>query len=205
MNYRHDNIRKYVDTLIARDGNECAICGGKWEQVDHIRPKAAGGLNCPSNLQLLCKECHRKKTEEIDIPKIKSFLHELKDRSVVTRDYRYCVDWIPGGGISHLDILPNPFMTEMGFMLEYTKLNLQSKPVEFPKFEERFCRIAVKGKEFKDWNVRGNTIRFKHGLREVMPLTVKWGTMCDRAIVNPAYLFSVQLHPIIHEKVKTDF
>ncbi|MDC9583254.1 HNH endonuclease [Xenorhabdus sp. PR6a] len=30
--------------------------------VDHIQPKARGGTNALSNLQLLCEACHRQKT-----------------------------------------------------------------------------------------------------------------------------------------------
>ena len=32
--------------------------------VDHIKSKAKGGTDDLENLQLLCKECHKKKTQE---------------------------------------------------------------------------------------------------------------------------------------------
>jgi 5-methylcytosine-specific restriction endonuclease McrA len=40
----------------------CVDCGavGRCE-VDHVVPLWAGGTNAPANLQLLCRDCHRKK------------------------------------------------------------------------------------------------------------------------------------------------
>ncbi len=39
----------------------CAVCGSKKDLVLHHRiPKIEGGNNNPTNLVVLCKECHRK-------------------------------------------------------------------------------------------------------------------------------------------------
>lgn len=32
-------------------------------QVDHIKPKARGGTDDPANLQAICSDCHRAKTD----------------------------------------------------------------------------------------------------------------------------------------------
>lgn len=56
--------------VVMRDGYKCRSCGvraanrrevsGMFE-VDHIIPVSEGGSNHFSNLQTLCRECHRKK------------------------------------------------------------------------------------------------------------------------------------------------
>lgn len=47
-----------------RDGYCCKHCGiaVKTGEVDHIKPLEHGGSNADANLQLLCRECHIKKT-----------------------------------------------------------------------------------------------------------------------------------------------
>ena len=45
----------------------CTHCEAKGlvklgEELDHIVPVSKGGSNDPSNLQMLCKECHAQKT-----------------------------------------------------------------------------------------------------------------------------------------------
>jgi 5-methylcytosine-specific restriction endonuclease McrA len=49
----------------------CAVCGiSEWNgtplkmDVDHIVPRAFGGKNSLDNLQYLCPNCHRQKTQE---------------------------------------------------------------------------------------------------------------------------------------------
>lgn len=44
----------------------CALCSLPCEsfEVDHIKPLASGGTNAISNLQPLCKECHKEKSKE---------------------------------------------------------------------------------------------------------------------------------------------
>lgn len=56
--------RRRVD----RDGSaRCELCGGTFPasavDVDHRQPLALGGEDTDSNVQALCRECHRGKTE----------------------------------------------------------------------------------------------------------------------------------------------
>lgn len=48
--------------VLRRDKYRCRKCGESANQVDHIRPLAYGGTNYEDNLQSLCTECHREKT-----------------------------------------------------------------------------------------------------------------------------------------------
>ena len=51
-------LRRAIHKGIAR----CAICKGRDDlDVDHIVPQSRGGGNEASNLQILCKTCHRRK------------------------------------------------------------------------------------------------------------------------------------------------
>lgn len=43
-------------------GSACAICGKPAQIVDHIVPVAAGGSDNFDNIQYLCRECHKVKT-----------------------------------------------------------------------------------------------------------------------------------------------
>lgn len=45
-------------------GHRCADCGEPAREVDHIVEVADGGTNLPSNLQLLCGDCHKEKTRK---------------------------------------------------------------------------------------------------------------------------------------------
>lgn len=55
-----------VSVRFHRKENPCNDCGKVYEpkhQVDHIHPLAAGGTHGEFNLQLLCVDCHKKKTK----------------------------------------------------------------------------------------------------------------------------------------------
>lgn len=51
-------------TIIDRDGGKCLECGAPANEIDHI----AGSSADPSNLQLLCHECHMTKTKSSFVP-----------------------------------------------------------------------------------------------------------------------------------------
>ncbi|WP_436357320.1 HNH endonuclease [Brevundimonas sp. CEF1] len=49
--------------ILKRDGFRCSYCGarssdGATLQVDHIKPKAAGGTDAPANLTTACGDCN---------------------------------------------------------------------------------------------------------------------------------------------------
>jgi 5-methylcytosine-specific restriction endonuclease McrA len=52
--------------VFERDGGRCVECGGAFDiQYDHILPVAHGGATTLQNLQLLCAECNRGKSDSI--------------------------------------------------------------------------------------------------------------------------------------------
>jgi 5-methylcytosine-specific restriction endonuclease McrA len=52
--------------VFERDGGHCVECGGSFDlQYDHILPVAHGGATTFENLQLLCAECNRGKSDSI--------------------------------------------------------------------------------------------------------------------------------------------
>ncbi len=53
--------------ILRRDGFKCVCCGrsvkeGAVLEVDHIKPVSQGGKTVPNNLQTLCRECNRGKS-----------------------------------------------------------------------------------------------------------------------------------------------
>lgn len=59
--------QKLRKEVLQRDGYLCVTCSksGRYvpaSDVDHILNKASGGTDALSNLQSLCKKCHRTKT-----------------------------------------------------------------------------------------------------------------------------------------------
>jgi 5-methylcytosine-specific restriction endonuclease McrA len=66
--YASTKWRKYRAALLMRRGGQCEACGtvpmfDRELHVDHIRPIAEGGeVYNEANLQILCIQCHGKKT-----------------------------------------------------------------------------------------------------------------------------------------------
>jgi 5-methylcytosine-specific restriction protein A len=61
---------------------KCAICDEKLQrkyELDHIKPLASGGTNDIDNIQLLCKSCHKEKSqrEKEDGPYVRIILQPL--------------------------------------------------------------------------------------------------------------------------------
>ena len=59
------------EQIIARDFGLCQSCKRKgkvtaFHAVDHIVPKAKGGTDDESNLECICKRCHKAKTARED-------------------------------------------------------------------------------------------------------------------------------------------
>lgn len=52
--------------VFERDGGHCVDCDGSFDlQYDHILPVAHGGATTLQNLQLLCADCNRRKSDSI--------------------------------------------------------------------------------------------------------------------------------------------
>ena len=71
--YNCDNQRKLMtlelrEKIIERDRAICQICQKRCEraeiEIDHIQPVSKGGKTIPSNLQVLCVTCNRKKSNK---------------------------------------------------------------------------------------------------------------------------------------------
>ena len=49
-----------------RDQGRCVMCGSnQWLEYDHIIPVSKGGSNTARNIQLLCMNCNREKSDKI--------------------------------------------------------------------------------------------------------------------------------------------
>ncbi|MBI4661493.1 MAG: HNH endonuclease [Verrucomicrobia bacterium] len=64
---RRDVIPEDVRIFVwRRDGGRCVQCGGNERlEFDHIIPVSKGGGNTERNIQLLCENCNRKKSDNI--------------------------------------------------------------------------------------------------------------------------------------------
>ncbi len=52
--------------VFERDGGRCVECGSNFDlQYDHVLPIALGGATTLKNLQLLCAECNRRKSDTL--------------------------------------------------------------------------------------------------------------------------------------------
>jgi 5-methylcytosine-specific restriction endonuclease McrA len=52
--------------VFERDGGRCVECGSNFDlQYDHVLPVALGGATTAENLQLLCAECNRRKSDSL--------------------------------------------------------------------------------------------------------------------------------------------
>lgn len=63
---RGGRLRVIRERILLRDEYTCQICGRVTAdlEVDHVIPLYTGGNNSDSNLQSLCKACHKTKSDE---------------------------------------------------------------------------------------------------------------------------------------------
>ena len=69
---KHLNIRAFTSSMkrsaYERQKGICSLCGNKFAieqmEADHITPWSEGGMTEPSNCQMLCKECNRRKSNK---------------------------------------------------------------------------------------------------------------------------------------------
>lgn len=58
--------REVRRAVFERDGGRCVQCGSNFDlQYDHILPVARGGATSVPNLQLLCADCNREKSDSL--------------------------------------------------------------------------------------------------------------------------------------------
>ena len=50
------------DTIMARNGGRCVICGGVAQEIDHSIPRGAFGQDDLENMAAICRACHKQKT-----------------------------------------------------------------------------------------------------------------------------------------------
>jgi hypothetical protein len=82
--------------VLHRDHYQCAECGRKATEVDHIWPKSAGGRDVLSNLRALCRNCNATKGDTILLRHITAA--RLRDAShheltMAARSLRQYVRW----------------------------------------------------------------------------------------------------------------
>ena len=60
---------EWLRTLVlSRDGWTCHYCKGPAGQVDHVLPRAQGGMDTADNLVAACRACNRRKGARIVPP-----------------------------------------------------------------------------------------------------------------------------------------
>lgn len=87
------------NTIISKDkkykiknrlGNKCSQCGSTHDiTIDHITPRALGGSNSYNNLQLLCGDCNKIKTEQDGIRYTEMILGIRRDTCYKTKIWKH--------------------------------------------------------------------------------------------------------------------
>lgn len=75
MTKRQEFSTKIRDQAALRAGDKCQICGmpfaGKRKHFDHILPCALDGQPTLANCSVVCEPCHKAKTGQEDVPRIR--------------------------------------------------------------------------------------------------------------------------------------
>ncbi len=62
VNAPYKGVNLTRQNIFKRDGNECQYCGTRKElTIDHVTPRASGGVDSWTNLVTACKKCNTKK------------------------------------------------------------------------------------------------------------------------------------------------
>lgn len=83
--------------VIKRDQGRCRGCGSVGTEIDHIHATEVEVFNLPENLQFLCFDCHRAKTEQETVmvrltPTQRALRRELEERIARPQPLRPCDD-----------------------------------------------------------------------------------------------------------------
>ena len=60
------DYRSHKSRLYRNQDGKCVLCNGQFNyenmEIDHITPRSRGGSDAVENLQLLCRQCNRRKS-----------------------------------------------------------------------------------------------------------------------------------------------
>lgn len=60
------DYRSHKSLLYRNQDGKCVLCNGQFDyeemEIDHIMPRSRGGSDAVDNLQLLCRQCNRRKS-----------------------------------------------------------------------------------------------------------------------------------------------
>lgn len=68
--------RRQLEARMAYFGNRCWVCGGAFDEVDHVKPLAAGGPHVLSNLRPSCSTCNSIKRDYWPMSAVRERLRE---------------------------------------------------------------------------------------------------------------------------------
>lgn len=81
MSYLRLSTKSRLDIFLRAKGHcqtcKAKIAPGQFWDIDHVIPRALGGSNDATNLQILCRTCHRSKTARYDVPRIAKAKRQL--------------------------------------------------------------------------------------------------------------------------------
>jgi 5-methylcytosine-specific restriction endonuclease McrA len=59
--YTRSEMQELRSLVLERDNYECRYCGGPANSLDHVLPRARGGLTTEHNLVAACRSCNSRK------------------------------------------------------------------------------------------------------------------------------------------------